>query len=153
MEPVISIHVTHQRGVDAVLTDGSCEVLDQFSQDCYAPGVVTPFISSHAKRHPNLALVVSPSDPWPPHLLQAVEELGPPLRWVPRQFERDAYQAAAPGRNKRRLYRARLLAHLYYCKRQNLYAYGHEAGLEWERQIAQETLDAIEEHQSELRVF
>lgn len=52
MNPIIAIRISHQRGVDAVLTDAGCDIIDEFSRDCYAPGVVTPFLSKHAETPP-----------------------------------------------------------------------------------------------------
>jgi len=153
MNPIISIRISHQRGVDAVLTDTSCNILDEFSQDCYAPDVVIPFISNQAERYPDLALVMSPSDPWPTHLHLAVEKLRVPMRWVPRQFEKEAYESAAPWRRKRRQYRARLLAHLHYLSRTNQGYPGFEAGLDWERRLAHEIVDGIGEQRSKMDDF
>jgi len=153
MDPIISIRISHQRGVEAVLTDARCDVLDEFSRDCYAPGVVTPFISNHAEHHPNLVVVISPSDPWPPHLQQAVEDLGLPISWVSRPFEREACAGAAPWRRIRRQYRARLLAYLYYCQHQKLCDDGLQAGVEWERLLAVQTLQGIEVQRSKMYEF
>jgi hypothetical protein len=153
MDPIISIRISHQRGVDAVLTDARCDVIDEFSQDCYAPGVVMPFISKYAEQHPNLVVVISPSDPWPPHLQRAVEELGLPISWVARPFEREACEGAAPWRRQRRQYRARFLAHLYYRQHQRLCDCGFESGVDWEHHLAHQTLEAIEAHRSKMYEF
>ena len=153
MDPIISIRISHQRGVDAVLTDAGCDAIDEFSQDCYAPGVVTPFISKYAEHHTGLAIVISPFDPWPPHLLQAVESLGVPIRWVSPTFLRDAYEGVSPWRQRRRQYRARFLAHVYYSQQSRRCEFGFEAGTEWERQLAQKTLEAIETERSKMYDF
>lgn len=153
MHPIIAIRISRQRGVDAVLTDPGCDVIDEFSRDCYAPGVVTPFISKHAQEFRDLAIVISPSDPWPPHLQRAVEELGVPIRWVSTTFQRDARDASAPWRRKRHQYRARLLAFLHYAQRLRMCEYGFEVGIEWERRLAQQTLEGIEEQRSKMYDF
>lgn len=153
MDPVIAIRISRQRGVDAVLTNACCEIIDEFNRDCYAPTAVTPFITDHAKGIHNLAIVISPSDPWPPHLQRAVEGLGVPIRWVSPTFQRDARQGAAPWRRKRRQYRARLLAHLYYLQHHKLCEYGFAAGIEWEHHLAQQTLEGIEAERSKMYDF
>ena len=153
MDPILSIRISHQRGVDAVLTDARCDVIDEFSQDCYAPAVVTPFISKHAQHYSNLAILISPCDPWPPHLQRAVEDLGVPIHWVSPTFHREAREAAAPWRRQRRQYRARFLAHLYYSQQRTMAEHGFEAGIEWERQLAQRTLEAIEMERSKMYDF
>jgi len=152
-DPVVAIRTSYQRGVDAVLTDATGNIIEEFSKDCYAPAAVTPFISECAERHSNMVLVVSPSDPWPPHLQRAVEEIGLPISWVSRPFERQAHDGARPFRRQRRQYGARLLARLYFGQHYRLLDDGYESGVEWEHHLAQQTLQAIEVYRNKAYEF
>jgi hypothetical protein len=82
-----------------------------------------------------------------------VEELRLPISWVSRPFERDAREGAAPFRQQRRQYRARLLAHLYYSQHNRLCEDGLALGVEWEHNLAQQTLEAINAHRSRASEF
>ena len=139
---LLAMHATTLTGLRAVVTTGN-RVLSHKIEDCYAPNAWLPYIAENAEMHPGLQIVMSPQDRWTPHLKAAIEDVGLPIRWVSTDFERTAYASVRHWTLGRKLYRARFLAFLYQFNRLSRQHHGYDAGKEWERHLANETLQTL----------
>ena len=65
------------------------------------------------KGDPNISIVGSPLDDWPPGLVEMIREAGPQLHWLNPILLRRLYSVCRPWNLQRKLHRARFLAYLH----------------------------------------
>jgi len=71
-----------------------------------------PWVNRVLRGDPNVAIVGSPLDDWPPGLVEQIRDVGAQLHWINPILMRRLYSVCRPWNLQRKLHKARFLAYL-----------------------------------------